>query len=534
MENCSNIKRLWAIAIVLLLGSSSSTMAQNYFNRLYTNSASGSIFMSLCPQGSAGGFMAIALVNDSLSSSEGLRISRFDANGNLLKSNFFKLPDYPDRKLYISKGAVSQINNNCFAFAGSVIKSGCCQYGFILLSDSNGSVYKYKNILKPCATSDSFMYTSDVKFDGKNIIILSHIDCAKLPITYYQLINKYDTSLNLIWSKEYNEGSYNRRGAFRLVVDTGGYVVGGDSDSGLPYEKAFKSEAYVFRTDTAGNVLWTYRSPTMMGAAADIVRTSDGGYVFSTMGNVYDKFPASLPTSDFKAQELLLKIDASGHKVWEKMYDPRYVNFDGLTTIRLLPTIDNGFMTMCINVDSPGTFDKIAYANLRKYDNSGGVIWNHKFQVPTDTPMYGKVALHDFCYTSDKGIVMAGYYDNKLATAAAPAQRGWLLKIDSNGCMGVSDPQCWPTSIATPPPPKHNSISIHPNPSHDYYSISYSIEQDALLSLYDINGRSIGSISLSAQKNIQNIDARQWATGVYLYRIVQGNNILYYGKLLKY
>jgi hypothetical protein len=79
-----------------------------------------------------------------------------------------------------------------------------------------------------------------------------------------------------------------------------------------------------------------------------------------------------------------------------------------------------------------------------------------------------------------------------------------------------------------------NKLIVVPNPSADYFNFQYQLAQAAQLAIMDINGRIITQTSLDPLKNNVGIDARQWPSGVYLYKLLQGEQTLYYGKLLKH
>lgn len=500
-----------AVTVVIFNFQFSISQAQPYFNRLYTNNAFGSIYVAASPQGNNGGFMTVAMATDSATSGQGMRISRFNSEGILQNSGFYNLPDYPTREMYAGKGAMCTVTNNCFAIAGIGWKLGVAQTGFVALADSNGKVYKFVDVLKSCPIADSFMYTSDVQFDGRNIIVLSHIQCSNAPISLVQMINKYDTSLNLIWSKTYSEGRYDIRASYSLYVDSTGYVSAGLNQQYDYYSKGFKSEAFVFRTDTAGVVQWRWNSPTMMSAATHIIRTADGGYVFPTMGNVYDRDSAH-PTWNayWYAQELLVKLRSDGTLEWQKLYDSIYFPNFTISNIRLLATADSGFKTLRGFTKKPYVFGDSLFANIRTYTKDGISTKDHKFPIPTDTPMKGNTALNDFIFTSDKSIVVASYYDNWLSTAIAPAQRGWLLKVDSNGCMGDTDPQCDPLSIPKLPELVEEGFKVYPNPAQ--HSIHLSIAANELKVFNTLGQIVLQTNNISAQ---QPITVSQLSNGLY-------------------
>ncbi|MCC6186518.1 MAG: T9SS type A sorting domain-containing protein [Chitinophagaceae bacterium] len=78
-------------------------------------------------------------------------------------------------------------------------------------------------------------------------------------------------------------------------------------------------------------------------------------------------------------------------------------------------------------------------------------------------------------------------------------------------------------------------LSIAPNPSHRYFDIRYQLlgEANAELSIYDVLGRKVLNTPLPAMQRQYQLDAEHWTNGVYLYQVTQGEQTLYYGKLIK-
>jgi hypothetical protein len=159
--------------------------------------------------------------------------------------------------------------------------------------------------------------------------------------------------------------------------------------------------------------------------------------------------------------------------------------------------------------------------------------------------MKGYSMVNDINRCADKSIVMAGYYDDRLSTAVAPAQRGWLLKVDSNGCMGEMDPQCDPLSIPNLPPLAEEGFKVYPNPSSGLFVIArlaslatagqaiYKTQSDATYAIiYDITGRKL--IQQELKEAETKLDLSQYTSAVFLCHIIQGGKTLYYGKLLKH
>mgnify|MGYP000870368379 CR=1 FL=1 len=72
---------------------------------------------------------------------------------------------------------------------------------------------------------------------------------------------------------------------------------------------------------------------------------------------------------------------------------------------------------------------------------------------------------------------------------------------------------------------------LYPNPSNDFFEINNTNTEKTTLKITDIVGKLVYQNVLPI--GISQIDARQWAAGLYLYTIYQGNEIMSNGKLLK-
>jgi hypothetical protein len=80
-----------------------------------------------------------------------------------------------------------------------------------------------------------------------------------------------------------------------------------------------------------------------------------------------------------------------------------------------------------------------------------------------------------------------------------------------------------------------NYLSIRPNPSANYFDVNYVLngEQAATIKISDAAGRTIMQSTLPLLQKTYRINASEWASGVYLYHIVQQGKTLYNGKLIK-
>ena len=145
-QSNNNSNSRWLLLLLFFIFHFSFLKAQNAYNKLYTLQARGSMFNAIAPHGNFGGCMAAATVVDSSTGIQAIRIARFDALGNLQASNYFNIPDDTARTLFVNYKAITRVHDNCYAIVGSVLPK-LNQYSFILLADSNGVVYKYKDLI---------------------------------------------------------------------------------------------------------------------------------------------------------------------------------------------------------------------------------------------------------------------------------------------------------------------------------------------------------------------------------------------------
>lgn len=78
-------------------------------------------------------------------------------------------------------------------------------------------------------------------------------------------------------------------------------------------------------------------------------------------------------------------------------------------------------------------------------------------------------------------------------------------------------------------------FDVKPNPSNAYFEVNYTLDgtTDAHLKISDVTGRTILEGKLPTLQKIYHINASDWASGVYLYQVVQNGKSLYNGKLIK-
>ena len=156
---------------------------------------------------------------------------------------------------------------------------------------------------------------------------------------------KVDSTGTLQWSHSYKAG---KDGECRALVQTsdGGYALTGFEDT-----SDSQSNAFLIKTDSSGNMLWTqtYSGSSRGFQAFSLAETNDGGFVLAGgEGNV-----------------CMIKTDSYGNVLWNQTYG----GTSGEVAMSVIQTSDGGYALGC------GWFSpSIGY--ILKTDSNGNIQWN--------------------------------------------------------------------------------------------------------------------------------------------------------------
>ncbi|GGG60126.1 T9SS type A sorting domain-containing protein [Hymenobacter glacieicola] len=238
------------------------------------------------------------------------------------------------------------------------------------------------------------------------------------------------------WDKTFGgSGSDDLR--FLAQTADGGYILGGESESGLSGDKSEmsrgSSDYWVVKLDANGSKQW---DKTVGGSDEDhlqvVQQTRDGGYIlggWSTSGVSGDRTEASRGRSDY----WLVKLDATGQKQWDKALGGS--GNDYLRSLQQTP--DGGYI---LGGDSHST------SSGEKTQDSGGFFadyWLVKVDA-TGTKQWDKTyggaetdQLTSVQLTPNGGYILGGISYSDTGGDKTDARRGvsdyWLVKVDANG-----------------------------------------------------------------------------------------------------
>ena len=237
------------------------------------------------------------------------------------------------------------------------------------------------------------------------------------------------------WDLRYG-GSGTESFAEAIKTTDGGYLLAGYSGSGVSGDKSQASRGsndyWILKIDASGKKIWDERyGGTGHDYLNRIIQTQDGGYLLagsSESGVGGDKSQSNQGGRDY----WIVKISSSGNKQWDKRFGGS--GYDELKKVMQLST---GEYVLGGYSDSPASGNKSQGSQggqdywLLKISNTGVVIWDQRYG--------GNMAdqLENFMLTSDGGFLLggasfSGQSGNKSQTSQG-SEDFWLVRIDKDG-----------------------------------------------------------------------------------------------------
>jgi len=210
---------------------------------------------------------------------------------------------------------------------------------------------------------------------------------------------RLDPRGELLWEKNYGGKEFDKAESFVVTADGDFIVCGGTRSQG-----AGLLDAWIFRVDSTGNLLW---EKTFGGEKFDrinsIITMPEGG--FAVCGQTSSSGAGAV---DF----WLMRLDSQGQVLWDKVFGGAKNDWANA----IAQTSDGGFL-LCGITESQGAGESEAW--VLRLDAEGNLLW--------DKPMGG--AQHENTYaitaTSAGEYVFAGVTSSK----GAGGKDGWVIKL---------------------------------------------------------------------------------------------------------
>jgi hypothetical protein len=530
--------------------------AQQYFNKRYTAGANANVFSSALERNNRfyvimGGIDSTNYLGGGLfKTTTGLKFIVLDNTGNIITSKLYKRDDKKETftlpaGFTVSNNFVS-LDDGTFLYAVAVIDTVLAPYNpsylntqsAIIRFDSMGNVLMYKEYDRAyCFTTDATNHLfADFKPDAYgNWLMLSTMLCNGNRIVFN--LRKLDNAFNEVWVKNFTTSSYHNTPKHLLIEDDGYVMTGGIDNGNVKLFPDYYSSVLI-KCDTAGNKLWDWQNSfdttKLQYIINDIIRTKDGGYIYCGTGEGRPRyFDFKTDWSGINVFGFIEKLDASRNSVWKTKIgfvgtDPKQNNQS------ILKELPNGDIivagTLAKNVTPKLGYSFGALTKINGID--GSVLWQRIYNFNPDT-LSGFI--YDMRPTADGGYILAGETkDDVVFPFDAPTQRGWLIKVDSNGCEWAGSP-CNPTHISPLQSSLGAGFKVYPNPSNGTLLITSSslsstyviARYEAIFSkVYDLLGRVVHQEPLNFSNNTATLQI-QVPTGMYILELQSKESVLH-------
>ena len=392
---------------------------------------------------------------------------------------------------------LNSIKNGCFASVGysqsvtdMIIKLCLIKYNIF---NNIEFIKEYEDT----GTNAYFGYNV-VQLNDKSFIIGGGLQLTNYQV--YSFLVKTDSLGNFMWRKLY-PGTL----VSSLLYLSDNTILAGSLKTNyylVPPGSPSWGKTYIFKADTAGNILWEYTDTNDKTTSAfGLQYTDDGNLLY---GGAYTYFP--VPNESGVDKPCITLIDTLGTKIWSRVYGGQPSFCSGIKEIKRFS--DGNYLAVGINYDSTTLYWGWS-GYLLKFDAQGNIIWDRNYRVIN--------AIEDENYLWDTEIFEGDTIVAVGSSAVMQPQpnsypvRGWIVKIAPDGCI---IPGCQFAGIDEEKSPFVNGIAVFPNPAKE--AIYFMTKTEGKFSVHDITGKTIQT-PFAVRNDIQYIlPLSTYSKGVYV------------------
>ena len=321
-------------------------------------------------------------------------ILKLDVNGSILWQKSYGGTSYDIGR------SVQQTTDGGYIVAGETSSFGPDTDVWILRLDGNGGI-QWQN--RYGGSGDDIAYSIQRTSDGGYIVAGETTSFGALGVDAFIL--KLDTNGGVVWLRTYGGAIDDRARSIQQTPD--GFIVAGETNS----FSAGDLDIWVLKLDANGGVIWQKTfGGTKNDAAYSVQQTSDGGYIIGGKAT---------PPGSILYDVLLLRLDARGNVVWEKIYGGG--NND--VAFSAQQTYDGGYI-VAGQSSSFGNFFGDMW--VLKIKSNGDIDWQKTYGGS------GSNSANFILQNSDGGYIVAG----ETSYFGAGNADVWVLKLDGNGNIG--------------------------------------------------------------------------------------------------
>lgn len=419
---------------------------------------------------------------------------------------------------------------NGYLLAGYKMVNSVNISGIVIKVDTSGAVQWAREL----PGTQRHVMDMDRRTDGTYIV------CGDEDNTQYSYLAALDSNGTVLWQKHFQQAgsSYNGYTHIAASHDNGAVAVGW-SDSGSGGSAALK-------TSSNGTVAWAKTYVTSGGSSAlGITQTHDHGFaICGVLGP-----DASLPNDTGITTLYILKTDSAGNPQWAKYYPFQWQKgaakicengahelvVSGSTSQPAHPqqafVLNTSFTGTPLHLRFFRPYYYMTFENMCTYGKDQTYFCGGATDYNSSTQDYFFVK-HDRWSTLGCGDSVGYVTDYPFSFAVnttytqATATGSNLVTVTDSAYSYV------PINCVFNGIPENESAllncTVYPQPSNGAVFISWEnpLEQNALLTLFDLNGKKIRSISLNTFSTQCELQRGDLNTGMYFFRVETREGVL--------
>ena len=367
----------------------------------------------------------------------------------------------------------------------------------ILKWDTDGNVLWKKKHVNLFPVLDTFVFPNvlDSLTRTDDFIIAPDSSYILAGATYngWQLTH-FNRDWSIRWVR-YTDCKWNFCFEHSILKEDDGFVVGyynGDANV-TPINRTMR--CILEKYDYAGNLLWTWAndSSQLINGVNHLIKTKDGGYLLGTAdGLEIPDFGGG--TSRMAFDCLVFKLDSARNMLWQRPLRANSYSVSARVE-RLIELEDSTIMAFAI---TPDTFWSVSENRWRYQYNllvahispDGDSLWSNQYYYFNEQS-YASHFIYDVERTFDSGYLCVGEAKGTDGQGGA-YQQGWLLKLDSMGCLVPGCRGRVMNTVEQLDEPEANLL-LYPNPVTDYLSVHFT---------YPIQGKRLTWRIINAQGQV--------------------------------
>jgi hypothetical protein len=332
----------------------------------------------------------------------------------------------------------------------------------------------------------------------------------------------------LLWRKNFGAFDYWDAPVSASAIDSI-FIIGGLRANFNKVRKNYIYQHRIYAIDTLGNVQWNYLSPVeeLLSEQMAIHAEPDGSVIAA--GFKGEEFSVNAVSGAINwSPAYIYKLNPQHQLEWEVEFHEPYptMGYSDLNKV-LAPADGSGYVIGGhISILEEGEADVVGW--LAKVSPNGEKLWNRKIRYLEVPDVLETHEIFDLKEMPGGGYVMGGQTRYSYEPSG-PSQRGWLLRVDEEGCLV---PGCHLVSTEEEAAAPALSLHLYPNPAEEYLYVllrdaGIARRQDAALQLLDLQGRILQSHPAGRNDEVTSIlPVRGMPAGAYVLRYVADGQVL--------